>query len=75
MYETEYDEYENNEVFRGDEDHGGEDHGGEDDDDVRGSYDTNDFISKPVKSETCTIDENVLRHQYPLAWRGIVNFD
>lgn len=30
------------------------------------SYDENDFISKPVKSKTCTIDENVLRHQYPL---------
>lgn len=29
-------------------------------------FDSNKFISKPSKSETCTIDENVLQLQYPL---------
>lgn len=27
---------------------------------------SSDFISKPVKSKTCTIDENIVQLQYPL---------
>lgn len=27
---------------------------------------SNDFISKPIKSERCTMDENILQLQYPL---------
>lgn len=29
------------------------------------SYDSGEFSSKPIKSEKCTIDENVIRLQYP----------
>lgn len=29
-------------------------------------FDNNKFISKPSKSDKCTIDENVLQLQYPL---------
>lgn len=30
------------------------------------SLSSNDFISKPIKSKTCTIDENIIQLQYPL---------
>jgi hypothetical protein len=29
-------------------------------------YKSSDFISKPIKSERCTMDENILQLQYPL---------
>ena len=30
-------------------------------------YKSSDFISKPIKSERCTMDENILQLQYPLS--------
>lgn len=29
-------------------------------------FNSSDFISKPIKSKTCTIGENILQLQYPL---------
>lgn len=29
-------------------------------------FNSDDFISKPIKSEECTIDENIIQFQYPL---------
>lgn len=29
------------------------------------SFDNKDFVCKPIKSDRCTIDENVLQFQYP----------
>lgn len=31
------------------------------------SFNSNDFISKPIKSKTCTVDENIVQLQYPLS--------
>lgn len=28
-------------------------------------FNSNDFISKPIKSKKCTIDENIIQLQYP----------
>lgn len=33
---------------------------------VKSLFNSSDFISKPIKSKTCTIDENILQLQYPL---------
>lgn len=30
------------------------------------SFSSHNFISKPIKSKTCTIDENIIQLQYPL---------
>lgn len=30
-------------------------------------FNCNDFISKPIKSEECTIDEKIIQLQYPLS--------
>jgi len=30
-------------------------------------FDIRDFLSKPIKSTSCTIDENIIRLQYPLS--------
>jgi len=37
-------------------------------------YKSSDFISKPIKSEKCTMDENILQLQYPLSNRFLTNF-
>lgn len=29
-------------------------------------FDSDDFISKPIKSESCTIDGNIIQLQYPI---------
>lgn len=29
-------------------------------------FNSNDFVSKPVKSKLCTINENIMKLQYPL---------
>lgn len=29
-------------------------------------FNSSDFISKPIKSKTCTIDETIVQLQYPL---------
>lgn len=29
-------------------------------------FNSNDFISKPIKSNKCTIDESIIQLQYPL---------
>lgn len=34
---------------------------------INDEFDTSDFISLPIKSETCTIDENIMQLQYPLS--------
>lgn len=34
--------------------------------DENNSLSSHDFISKPIKSKTCTIDENIIQLQYPL---------
>lgn len=39
----------------------------EDESEVSDVFDTNDFISIPIKSETCTMDENIIQLQYPLS--------
>lgn len=34
--------------------------------DENNSFSSHDFISKPIMSKTCTIDENIIQLQYPL---------
>lgn len=33
---------------------------------VNNVFSSNNFISKPIKSKNCTIDENIIQLQYPL---------
>lgn len=47
----------------------GEKDGEQAEDDYRSRYfDNDDFVSKPIKSERCTIDENVIQLQYPFSF-------